>query len=102
MCFQRKFPEPGQPSDYEKDIDALASEGYNIHHQICHRRQRLCPTQGSPSCNDTVKDCCSDGGLTNLTSLMFAEDQVRFLAAGMSRSGFVCSISNMKTLQTDR
>jgi hypothetical protein len=30
MCFQRKFPESRQPSDYEKDIDALASDGYIV------------------------------------------------------------------------
>ena len=59
-----------------------------------------------PYCNDTVKDCYSDGGLTNVTSLMFAEDQVGFLAgvlaAGMSRSGFVCSVSSMRTPQSER
>src|SRR5207248_7719351 len=64
------------------------------------------PTQGSPSCADTIKDCYADGGLTNVTSLMFAEEQVGFLAgvlaAGMSKSGFVCSISSLRTFQSDR
>lgn len=30
MGFQRKFLESGQPGDYETDIDALTSEGYNV------------------------------------------------------------------------
>src|SRR5262249_53762924 len=64
------------------------------------------PAQGSQSCNDTVKDCYSDGGLTNVTSLMFAEDQLGFLAGvlagGMSKSGFVCSVSGMRTPASDR
>ena len=39
-----------------------------------------------------VDHAYSDGGLTNITSLMFAEEQIGFLAGvlagGMSRSGF--------------
>src|SRR5947207_636210 len=31
------------------------------------------PTSGSNYCDDTVKDCYADGGLTNVTSLMFKE-----------------------------
>lgn len=42
--------------------------------------------------------------LANVTSLMFAEDQAGFLAGvlagGMSRSGFVCSVSSMQTPQS--
>ena len=30
MGFQAKFSESQQPSDYEKNIDALATEGYNV------------------------------------------------------------------------
>ena len=59
MGFQAKFLESRQPSDYEKNIDAFATEGYNViitvgslmgdatalkakqypRHQICHHRQ---------------------------------------------------------------
>ncbi len=53
-----------------------------------------------------IDNAYSDGGPTNVTSLMFAEDQVGFLAGvlagGMSRSGFVCSISSVKTPQSER
>jgi hypothetical protein len=38
----------------------------------------------------------AEGGLTNVTNLMFAEEQIGFLAAGMSKSGFVCSISSLR------
>ena len=64
------------------------------------------PTQGSQSCASTVTDCYADGGLTNVTSLIFAEHQVGFLAGvlagGMSKSGFVCSVSSLKTPASDR
>jgi basic membrane protein A and related proteins len=126
MGFQAKFIESRQPNDYEKNIDALASEGYNVILTVGSSMgdataskakqypgikfaiidHAYAPTQGSQSCADTVKDCYADGGLTNVTSLMFAEDQVGFLAGvlagGMSRSGFVCSISSMRTPASDR
>jgi basic membrane protein A and related proteins len=109
MGFQAKFIESRQPSDYEMNIDALVAEGYNV-----------IITVGSPMGDATavkakqyqdinfaiVDHAYSDGGLTNVTSLMFAEDQVGFLAGvlagGMSRSGFVCSVSSMRTPQSDR
>src|SRR5260221_8178140 len=126
MGFQAKFIESQQSTDYEKNIDALATEDYNviitvgslmgdatalkakqypnIKFAIIHNT--YAPTSGSQSCDDTVKDCYADGGLTNVTSLMFAEDQVGFLvgilAGGMSKSGFVCSVSSMRTPASDR
>jgi basic membrane protein A len=48
----------------------------------------------------------SDSGLTNVTSLVFAEEQLGFLAGvlagGMSRSGFVCSITSIQPPASDR
>ncbi len=126
MGFQAKFIESTQPIDYETNIDALATEGYNVIITVGSQmgdataskaRQypnikfaiidnAYTPTSGSQSCAGTVSNCYSDGGLTNVTSLMFAEHQVSFLAGvlagGMSRSGFVCSISSMKTPASDR
>ena len=109
MGFQAKFLESRQPADYETNIDELATEGYNV-----------IITVGSPMGDATalkakqypdikfaiIDNAYSDGGLTNVTSLMFAEDQVGFLAGvlagGMSKSGFVCSISGVKTPRSDR
>jgi basic membrane protein A and related proteins len=58
------------------------------------------PTKDSPSCPDTVKDCYADGGLTNVTSLMFQEDEVGYLAGvvagGITKSGTVCTVSGME------
>jgi basic membrane protein A len=126
MGFQATFLESQQPADYEMNIDALAAEGYNViitvgslmgdatalkakqypNLKFAIVDNSYVPTQGSQYCDDTVKDCYSDGGLTNVTSLMFAEDQVGFLAgvlaAGMSRSGFVCSVSSMRIPQSER
>ncbi|MAS36338.1 MAG: hypothetical protein CL610_20200 [Anaerolineaceae bacterium] len=118
MGFQTKFVESQQPSDYENQIDTLATEGYTVIITVgstmadaTARKARqypmvqfaivdhaYMPTSG-PYCADTVTDCYVDGGLTNVTSLMFAEGQVSFLAGvlagGMSRSGFVCSVSSV-------
>ena len=126
MGFQAKFIESKQPTDYEKNIDALATEGYNViitvgslmgdatalkakqypNIKFAIIDNAYAPTRGSIYCADTVKDCYADGGLANVTSLMFAEDQVGFLAGvlagGMSKSGFVCSVSSVKTPASDR
>ena len=109
MGFQAKFLESEQPTDYEKNIDALAAEGYNV-----------IITVGPPMGDATalkakqypdikfaiIDNAYAVGGLANVTSLMFAEDQVGFLAGvlagGMSRSGFVCSVSSMQTPPSER
>jgi basic membrane protein A and related proteins len=109
MGLQAKFLESKQPSDYETNIDALAAEGYNV-----------IITVGSPMGDATalkarqypdikfaiVDHAYADGSLTNVTSLMFAEEQAGFLAGvlagGISRSGFVCSISSLRTPRSDR
>ena len=58
------------------------------------------PTEGSAACGADVKDCYDDGGLKNVTSLMFQEDEVGFLAGvlagGMTKTGTVCSVSGME------
>ena len=109
MGSQAKFIESKRPSDYAQHIDGLATEGFNV-----------IITVGSPMGAATalkakqypnikfaiVDNAYSDSGLTNLTSLIFAEDQVGFLsgvlAGGMSRSGFVCSVSSLRTPASDR
>ncbi len=126
MGFQAQFGAAEQPADYEKKIDAFASEGYNViiaagpqlaDATAAKARQypdikfaivdyAYVPTPGSPACAETVHDCYADGGLANVTSLMFAEEQAGFLAGvlagGMSRSGFVCSVAGMRTPASDR
>lgn len=123
MGFQAKFIESKQPTDYEQNIDALATEGYNVIITVGSRMgdatalqakhypnitfaivdNAYTPTKGSNYCDDTIKNCYAEGGLTNVSSLMFAEDQVGFLAGvlagGMSKSGFVCSVSSLRPLQ---
>jgi len=109
MGFQAKFLESTQPSDYETNIDALAAEGYNV-----------IITVGSPMGDVTalkaqqypdikfaiIDNAYAISGLANVTSLMFAEEQIGFLAGvlagGMSRSGFVCSVSSLRTPASGR
>lgn len=109
MGFQRKFLKSGQPGDYETDIDLLASEGYNVIITVG-------PLMGDASASKAkqypdiksaiVDNAYFEGGLTNVTSLMFAEDYLGFsagvLVGGMSKSGFVGSDSSLRTPGSDR
>jgi basic membrane protein A len=109
MGFDAKLIEPQQPSDYEKNIDAFATEGYNVIITVGSLMGDATALKAKQYPNikfAIIDNSYSDGGPTNLTSLMFAEDQVGFLsgvlAGGMSRSGFVCSVSSMRTPASDR
>ena len=118
--FDAKFIQSTQPTDYEKNIDQFATEKYDVIITVGFLMQDATaakakqypsikfaiidasyfPTKDYALCPDTVKDCYVDGGLTNVTSLMFQEDQVGFLAGvlagGMTKSGTVCTVSGME------
>jgi basic membrane protein A len=118
--FDAKFIESKQPTDYEKNIDQFATENYDVIVTVgflmgdataAKAKQypdikfaiidnAYFPTKDSVACPDTVKDCYDDGGLKNVTSLMFQEDQVGFLAGvvagGMTKTGTVCTVSGME------
>jgi basic membrane protein A len=124
--FDAKFIESKQTTDYEKNIDTFATQGYNVivtvgflmgdataakakqypNIKFAIIDNQYFPTKGSTACADTVKDCYVDGGLKNVTSLMFEEDQVGFLAgvlaAGMSKSGTICTVSGMEIPPVER
>lgn len=121
-----KFIESKQTTDYEKNIDTFATQGYNVivtvgflmgdataakakqypNIKFAIIDNQYFPTKGSTACADTVKDCYNDGGLKNVTSLMFEEDQVGFLAgvlaAGMSKTGTICTVSGMEIPPVER
>ena len=118
--WDAKYIESKQVTDYEKNIDQFATEGYNVIVTVGFMMgdataikakqypkikfaiidNSFFPTKGSTYCDDTKKDCYVDGGLTNVTSLMFQEDQVGYLAgvlaAGMTKTGTVCTVSGME------
>jgi len=118
--WEANYIESKQPTDYEKNIDQFATEKYDVIVTVgflmgdataAKAKQypdikfaiidnSYFPTPGSAACPDTVKDCYDDGGLKNVTSLMFQEDQVGFLAgvlaAGMTKTGVVCTVSGME------
>ncbi len=109
MGFQAKFLESQQPSDYEKNVDALASEGYNVIITVGSGMgdATALKAKSYPNIKFAIVDnAYAISGLANVTSLMFAEDQVGFLAGvlagGMSRSGFVCSVSSIQSPQSER
>jgi basic membrane protein A len=118
--WDAKYIESKQPTDYEKNIDQFATEKYDVIVTVGFMMgdatavkakqypkikfgiidNSYFPTAGSTYCDDKVKDCYDDGGLKNVASLMFQEDQVGFLAgvlaAGMSKTGTVCSVAGME------
>ena len=124
--WDAKFIESKQPTDYAKNIDQFATEKYDVivtvgflmgddtaikakqypNIKFAIIDNSYFPTKDSKACADTVKDCYSDGGLTNVTSLMFQEDEVGFLAgvlaAGMSKTGTVCTVSGMQIPPVER
>ena len=120
MGLDAKFIESKQPTDYEKNIDQFATENYDVivtvgflmgdataakakqypNIKFAIIDNAYFPTKGSASCDDTVKDCYADGGLKNVTSLMFQEDEVGYLAGvvagGLTKSNTVCTVSGME------
>lgn len=120
LGVEARFIESKQPTDYEKNIDQLAGEKYDAVISVgflmgdaaaVKARQypsvrfatvdtAYFPAKGDRNCPDTVRDCYADGGLKNVTSLLFQEDEVGFLAgvvaAGMTRTGVVCTVAGME------
>ncbi len=118
--WEANYIESKQPTDYEKNIDQFATEKYDVivtvgfmmgdatavkakqysNIKFAIIDNSYFPTAGSVACADTAKDCYDDGGLKNVASLMFQEDEVGFLAgvlaAGMSKTGTVCSVAGME------
>lgn len=118
--WDAKFIESKQPTDYEKNIDQFATEKYDVivtvgflmgdatavkaiqypNVKFAIIDNAYFPTKGAKPCDETKKDCYVDGGLKNVTSLMFQEDQVGFLAGvvagGMTKTGTVCTVSGME------
>jgi basic membrane protein A len=115
-----KFIESKQPTDYEKNIDLFLTDKYDVVITVGFLMGDATgtkaktsaatkfaiidygyfPTKGDKVCDDTKKDCYADGGLSNVSSLLFQEDQVGYLAgvlaAGVSKSGTVCTVSGME------
>jgi basic membrane protein A len=110
--------EPQSITDYEAAVESTAREGANLIITVGFRMgdatskaarrhpdihfvivdNAYTPGVGCPK---TVTDCYSEaGGLNNVTSLMFAEDQVGYLAgvlAGcMSKSGKIASVAGVE------
>lgn len=118
--LEADFIESKQQTDYEKNIDQFATEGYDVIVTVgflmgdataAKAKQypdinfaiidySYFPTPNSAACPETVKDCYDDGGLKNVSSLMFQEDEVGFLAgilaAGMTKTGTICTVSGME------
>jgi basic membrane protein A and related proteins len=118
--WEARFIESKQPTDYEKNIDTLATEGFDVivtvgflmgdataAKAMQYRDVKFAiidydywPSEGGNPCDETQADCYAEGLLNNVTSLMFQEDQVGFLAGvlagGMTKTNTICSVSGME------
>jgi basic membrane protein A len=105
-------------SDYEKNIEGLIGEGSDLVITVGfplgdatakaarrHPEVRFAIVDNAYfpgfGCPQSVQSCyTAEGGLSNVTSLMFAEDEVGYLAgvlaACMSESGTVASVAGME------
>ncbi|MBI3733801.1 MAG: BMP family ABC transporter substrate-binding protein [Chloroflexi bacterium] len=117
---EAKFIESKQPTDYEKNIDLFLGEKYDVIITVgflmgdatglkakANQSTKFAivdypyfPTKGDKVCDDTKKDCYADGGLSNVNSLLFQEDEVGYLAGvlagSMTKTGTVCTVSGME------
>ena len=108
-----KFIESKAPTDYEKNIDAFVSDKYDLIVAVgflmgdaTAKKAKQYPDQKFAIIDNAYfPEKAGDpdpyaGDLKNVTSLMFAEDQVGYLAgvlAGcMTQSGTVCTVSGME------
>ncbi|HUH98403.1 MAG TPA: BMP family ABC transporter substrate-binding protein [Anaerolineales bacterium] len=95
MGFQTNFLESGQSSDHETNMYALAADGYNFILTVSSSMGDAAASKAKqyPDIKFAIIDnSCTITGLAHVTSLMFAEDQVGFLAGGMSKCDFVFAV----------
>jgi len=108
---------PQSTSDYERSLESLVAEkpdmvitvGFRMGDATAKAARRhpdvkfaIVDTAYFPGsgCAEDVQDCyTAEGGLSNVTSLMFAEDEVAYLAgvlaACMSKTGTIASVAGM-------
>ena len=107
-----KFIESKQPTDYEKNIDQFATEDYDVIVTVGFLMGDATALKAEqyPDIKFGIIDFAyfpaEEGDpdpyekLSSVTSLMFQEDEVGFLAgvlaAGMSKSGTICSVAGME------
>lgn len=117
--FDFAFASPQSATDYERALESLITEqqpalvitvGFRMGDATAKAAQRhpnikfaIVDNLYSPGfgCPETAQDCySSEGGLTNVTSLMFAEDEVSYLAgalaACMSQTGKIASVAGLE------
>jgi basic membrane protein A len=83
MGFQTKFVESRQPSDYETNIATSAAENYSDIITVGALMGNATASKAKPYPDikfAIVDNADAISGLANVTSLMFAEGQVGFLA----------------------
>ena len=112
LGVEAKFIESKQPTDYEKNIDQFATEGYDAIISVGYLMGDATKLKAKqyPNIKFAIVDYAyfpAKAGdpdpyidLKTVTSLMFQEDEVGYLAgvtaAGMTKSGTICSVSGLE------
>jgi basic membrane protein A len=110
--WDAQYIESKQPTDYEKNIDQFATEKYDVIVTVGFLMGDATAAKAKqyPNVKFAIIDNAyfpGDDGvdpytkdLKNVTSLMFQEDEVGFLAgvlaAGMTQTGVICTVSGME------
>jgi basic membrane protein A len=113
------YQSPQSASDYERTLENLVANekpdlvitvGFRmgdatarVARRYPHLRFAIVDNAYIPGagCSETVQDCYSEaGGLSNVTSLMFAEDEIGYLAgvlgACVSKTGVIASVAGLE------
>lgn len=112
LGVEGKFIESKQPTDYEKNIDQFATEGYDMIVTVGFLMGDATAAKAKqyPKIEFSIVDQsyspAKEGDpdpyieLSNVSSLMFQEDEVGYLAGvlagSMTESGVVCSVAGME------
>lgn len=100
LGIEARYIESKQPTDYEKNIDQFATEKYDAIISVGFLMGDATAVKAKQYPDTRFAIIDADGGLGNVTSLLFQEDEAGFLAGvvagGMTSTGVVCSVAGME------
>jgi basic membrane protein A len=102
LGMEGRFIESKETTDYEKNIDLFVSDGYNVIVTVGYLMGDATAVKAKQHLDTQfiIIDHAHKEPIKNVTSLMFREDEVGFLAglvaAGMSKTGVVGAVGGME------
>ena len=86
LCIQSKYIESNQPTDYAKNMQTFADQGYDMVIAVgfLMADDTLAAAQKNPKVKFAIVDNAYDKPTDNLVGLVFREDQAGFLAGALA------------------